>query len=88
MYWRCFGGLKSGVTEETTTIFLEAAYFNPVSIRKSAKRHALNTDASFRFERGINPNAVVYALKRAAIWIAQIANGKIVSDVTICIRIK
>ncbi len=77
-----FGGLKSGVSEETKTIFLEAAYFNPVSIRKTAKRHALNTDASFRFERGINPNAVVYALKRAAIWIAQIANGKIVSDVT------
>jgi phenylalanyl-tRNA synthetase beta chain len=77
-----FGGLKSGVTVETKTIFLEAAYFNPVSIRKTAKRHALNTDASFRFERGINPNAVVYALKRAAIWIAQIANGKIVSDVT------
>jgi len=77
-----FGGLKSGVTEDTKTIFLEAAYFNPVSIRKTAKRHALNTDASFRFERGINPNAVVYALKRAAIWIAKIANGKIVSDVT------
>ena len=76
-----FGGLKSGVTENTKTIFLEAAYFNPVSIRKTAKRHALNTDASFRFERGINPNAVVYALKRAAIWIAQIANGKVVSDV-------
>ena len=77
-----FGGLTSGVSEQTKTIFLEAAYFNPVSIRKTAKRHALNTDASFRFERGINPNAVVYALKRAAIWIAQIANGKIVSDVT------
>jgi len=77
-----FGGLKSGVTENTTTIFLESAYFNPVSIRKSAKRHGLNTDASFRFERGINPNAVVYALKRAAIWIAEIANGKIVSDIT------
>jgi len=77
-----YGGLKSGVTESTTTIFLESAYFNPVSIRKTAKRHGLNTDASFRFERGINPNAVVYALKRAAIWIADIANGKIVSDVT------
>ena len=76
-----YGGLKSGVSEKTTSIFLEAAYFNPVSIRKTAKRHALNTDASFRFERGINPNAVVYALKRAAIWIAQLANGKIVSDV-------
>ncbi len=77
-----FGGLKSGVTEDTTTIFLESAYFDPVSIRKTAKRHGLNTDASFRFERGINPNAVVYALKRAAIWIADIANGKIVSDIT------
>ncbi|WKK65077.1 phenylalanine--tRNA ligase subunit beta [Lutimonas zeaxanthinifaciens] len=77
-----FGGLNSGVTEETKSIFLEAAYFNPVSIRKTAKRHGLNTDASFRFERGINPNSVVYALKRAAIWIAQLANGKIVSDVT------
>ena len=76
-----YGGFKSGVSENTTSIFLEAAYFNPVSIRKTAKRHALNTDASFRFERGINPNAVVYALKRAAIWIAQLANGKIVSDV-------
>ncbi|UCE93884.1 MAG: phenylalanine--tRNA ligase subunit beta [Flavobacteriaceae bacterium] len=77
-----FGGLNSGVTEETKSIFLEAAYFNPVSIRKTAKRHGLNTDASFRFERGINPNSVVYALKRAAIWIAQLANGKIVSEVT------
>ena len=77
-----FGGLNSGVTEETKSIFLEAAYFNPVSIRKTAKRHALNTDASFRFERGINPNSVVYALKRAAIWIAKLADGKIVSDVT------
>ena len=76
-----YGGLKSGVSETTTTIFLESAYFNPVSVRKSAKRHGLNTDASFRFERGINPNAVAYALKRAAIWIAEIANGKIVSDV-------
>lgn len=77
-----FGGLNSGVTDKTKTIFLEAAYFNPVSVRKTAKRHALNTDASFRFERGINPNAVAYALKRAAIWIAELANGKIVSDIT------
>ncbi len=76
-----FGGLKSGITENTTSIFLEAAYFNPVSIRQTAKRHGLNTDASFRFERGIDPNTVVYALKRAAIWIAELANGKIVSDV-------
>ena len=76
-----FGGENSGVTESTTTIFLESAYFNPVSIRKTAKRHALNTDASFRFERGINPDTVVYALKRAAIWIKEIAGGKIVSEI-------
>ncbi|MCD6544659.1 MAG: phenylalanine--tRNA ligase subunit beta [Flavobacteriaceae bacterium] len=77
-----FGGESSGVTENTTSIFLESAYFNPVSIRKTAKRHALNTDASFRFERGINPETAVYALKRAAIWIKEIAGGKIVSEVT------
>ncbi len=77
-----FGGLKSGVTEETKTIFLESAYFNPVSIRKSAKRHALNTDASFRFERGINPDTVVYALTYASVLIKDIAGGKIVSEIT------
>ncbi|MCK4562620.1 MAG: phenylalanine--tRNA ligase subunit beta, partial [Flavobacteriaceae bacterium] len=77
-----FGGENSGVTENTTSIFLESAYFNPVSIRKTAKRHALNTDASFRFERGINPDTAVYALKRAAIWIKEIAGGKIVSEIT------
>jgi len=77
-----FGGENSGVTDSTTSIFLESAYFNPVSIRKTAKRHALNTDASFRFERGINPDTVVYALKRAAIWIKEIAGGKIVSEIT------
>ncbi len=76
-----FGGLNSGIDENTTSIFLESAYFNPVSIRKTAKRHALNTDASFRFERGINPSAVVYALKNAAILIKDIANGRIVSDI-------
>ena len=76
-----FGGIKSGVTEETTSIFLESAYFDPVSIRKTAKRHGLNTDASFRFERGIDPNTVEYALQRAAILIAEIAEGKIVSDI-------
>tara|TARA_B100000787_G_scaffold170248_1_gene165195 strand:- start:31930 stop:34356 length:2427 start_codon:yes stop_codon:yes gene_type:complete len=76
-----FGGINSGVTEKTTTIFLESAYFNPVSIRKTAKRHALNTDASFRFERGIDINFTKYALKRAAILIKQCTNGKIVSDV-------
>lgn len=76
-----FGGLHSGVTEETTSIFLESAYFDPVSIRKTAKRHALNTDASFRFERGIDPNITQYALKRAALLIAEIADGEITSDV-------
>lgn len=60
-----FGGLNSGVSDKTTSLFLESAYFNPVSIRKTAKRHALNTDASFRFERGIDPNITKYALKRA-----------------------
>ncbi|MFK5878883.1 MAG: phenylalanine--tRNA ligase subunit beta [Flavobacteriaceae bacterium] len=76
-----FGGIDSAVTESTTSIFLEAAYFNPVSIRKSAKRHALNTDASFRFERGIDPNFVEYALKRAALLIVEITGGKKSSDV-------
>ncbi|MBC8756250.1 phenylalanine--tRNA ligase subunit beta [Kordia sp. YSTF-M3] len=77
-----FGGLKSGVTEQTTNIFLESAYFNPVSVRKTAKRHALNTDASFRFERGIDPNTTEYALKRAALLIQELAGGEITSDVT------
>ncbi len=76
-----FGGIDSGVTESTTSIFLESAYFNPVSIRKSAKRHGLNTDASFRFERGIDPNICEYALKRAALLIQEIAGGEITSDI-------
>ncbi|VAV83908.1 Phenylalanyl-tRNA synthetase beta chain, partial [hydrothermal vent metagenome] len=76
-----FGGINSGVSETTTSIFLESAYFNPISIRKSAKRHALNTDASFRFERGIDPNITEYALKRAALLIIEIAGGKITSDI-------
>ena len=76
-----FGGADSGVTENTTSIFLESAYFNPVSIRKSAKRHALNTDASFRFERGIDPNITEYALKCAAILIQEVAGGEITSDI-------
>ncbi len=76
-----FGGLKSGVTENTTTIFLESAYFNPVSVRKTAKRHGLNTDASFRFERGIDINQSKYALKRAALLIEQYAGGKMSSDI-------
>jgi phenylalanyl-tRNA synthetase beta chain len=75
------GGLESGVTNQTTSIFLESAYFNPVSIRKTAKRHALNTDASFRFERGIDPNITQYALKRAALLITDIAGGEISSGI-------
>lgn len=77
-----FGGLDSGVTESTTNIFLESAYFNPVTVRKTAKRHGLNTDASFRFERGIDPNTTEYALKRAALLIQEIAGGEITSDIT------
>lgn len=75
-----FGGLDSGVTESTTSIFLESAYFNPVAIRKSAKRHGLNTDASFRFERGIDIENVEYSLKRAALLIKELAGGEITSD--------
>ncbi|HSP12654.1 MAG TPA: phenylalanine--tRNA ligase subunit beta, partial [Salegentibacter sp.] len=76
-----FGGITSGVTQNTTKIFLESAYFNPVSIRKTAKRHGLNTDASFRFERGIDIESVEYALKRAALLITEIAGGEITSDI-------
>ncbi|CAM4246773.1 phenylalanine--tRNA ligase subunit beta [Zobellia nedashkovskayae] len=76
-----FGGINTGVTEKTTSIFLESAYFNPVAIRKTAKRHGLNTDASFRFERGIDIENVEYALKRAALLIKEIAGGDITSDI-------
>lgn len=76
-----FGGKSSGVSETTTSIFLESAYFNAVSIRKSAKRHQLNTDASFRFERGIDPAITEYALKRAALLIQEVAGGEITSDI-------
>jgi phenylalanyl-tRNA synthetase beta chain len=75
-----FGGIESGVNNETTSIFLESAYFDPISIRKTAKRHALNTDASFRFERGIDPNITEYALIRAALLIKDVAGGNITSD--------
>ena len=75
-----FGGKKSGVSENTNSIFLESAYFDPVSIRKTAKRHQLNTDASFRFERGIDPTITEYALKRAALLIQEVAGGEITSD--------
>ncbi len=75
-----FGGKKSGVSKNTSSIFLESAYFNPISVRKTAKRHGLNTDASFRFERGIDPNITQYALKRATILIQEVAGGEISSD--------
>ncbi|HBE39697.1 MAG TPA: phenylalanine--tRNA ligase subunit beta [Bacteroidales bacterium] len=76
-----FGGTKSGVTSETKNIFLESAYFNPVAIRKTARRHALNTDASFRFERGADPERTDWALRRAILLIREIAGGKISSEV-------
>jgi len=76
-----FGGIKSGVTGNTKNIFLESAYFNPVSIRKTSKRHGLKTDASFRFERGADPEITIWALKRAAMLIREIAGGKISSDI-------
>ena len=76
-----FGGLDSGISDTTVNVFLESAYFNPVSIRRSAKRHGLSTDASFRFERGIDPNIQVYALKRAALLMKELAGGKISSEI-------
>ena len=76
-----FGGKHSGVSEETTNIFLESAYFSPVGVRKTAKRHSLSTDSSFRFERGIDPTITEFALKRAAILIQEVAGGEITSDV-------
>ena len=76
-----FGGFDSSISEQTTSIFLESAYFDPISIRKSAKHHSLNTDASFRFERGVDPEIQVTALKRAAILIKDIAGGEITSDI-------
>lgn len=75
------GGKTSGVSETTNAIFLESAYFNPISIRKSAKRHSISTDASFRFERGIDSNITAYALKRAALLIQEVAGGEITSDI-------
>lgn len=78
-----FGGIDSGVTENTTSVFLESALFNSVRIRKTAKRHALNTDASYRYERGVDPNMTAYALKRAAMLIKEVAGGQVSSDVQI-----
>src|ERR1035437_1814753 len=76
-----FGGLQSGVTNETKNIFLESAYFSPTTIRKTSKHHLLKTDASFRFERGADPNITVYALQRAALLIKEVAGGTISSGV-------
>tara|TARA_R110001592_G_scaffold37439_4_gene124879 strand:+ start:3026 stop:5446 length:2421 start_codon:yes stop_codon:yes gene_type:complete len=76
-----FGGAQSGVSKNTTNIFLESAYFNPVTIRKTAKRHGLNTDASFRYERGGDPNITVYALKRAVNLIKEVAGGNVSSEI-------
>ncbi|UKJ08721.1 phenylalanine--tRNA ligase subunit beta [Solitalea lacus] len=76
-----FGGLQSGVKNETKSIFLESAYFNPVLVRKTGKRHNLKTDSSFRFERGTDANATVFALKRAALLIKEVAGGSISSEV-------
>jgi len=76
-----FGGKGSGVTDQTRTVFLESACFNPVSIRKTARRHDLHTDASFRFERGSDPGITVWALKRAAMLMKELAGGKITSEI-------
>ncbi len=77
-----FGGIGSGVKETTKNIFLESAYFNAVSVRKTSKRHGLKTDASFRFERGTDPNMTVFALKRAALLIREVAGGSISSEIS------
>lgn len=76
-----FGGQKSGVTMETKNIFIESAYFNPVSIRKTSKRHGLKTDASFRYERGCDPNITLWAIRRAAYLIKELAGGEICGDI-------
>ncbi len=77
-----FGGLDSGVTDQTTTIFLESACFNPTSVRRTARRHGLSTDSSFRFERGVDPNGCLYALKLATLLIQEVAGGRTVGSVT------
>ena len=76
-----FGGLDSGVTEQTTDVFLESACFHPTWIRKTARRFGLNTDASFRFERGLDPNQTIYVLKRAALLIQELAGGRITGEI-------
>ena len=76
-----FGGQDSGISEQTTNVFLESAYFDPVSIRKTARRHQLSTDASFRYERGCDPNNTLYVLKRCALLIQEVAGGEIAMDI-------
>ncbi len=76
-----YGGLDSGVSPETTTVFLEAAHFNPVKVRKSAKYHTLSTDSSFRYERGVDPEMTLYALKRAALLLTECAEAKVASEI-------
>jgi len=76
-----FGGMTSGVKEETKQIFIESAYFSPSGIRKTARRHGLNTDASYRYERGANPDATIYALKRMALLIKDLTGAKISSEI-------
>ena len=77
-----FGGQDSGISETTTNVFLESAYFDPVSIRKTARRHQLSTDASFRYERGCDPNNTLYVLKRCALLIQEVAGGEIAMEAT------
>ena len=76
-----FGGVDSGTTETTTDVFLESAYFHPTWVRKTARRHGLSTDSSFRFERGVDPNGTLYALKEAALLVKELAGGEIASDI-------
>ncbi len=75
-----FGGLDSGVTDATTDIFIESAYFNPTTVRKTARRHGLSTDSSFRYERGTDPNATLWALKLAALLVKELAGGEICGE--------
>ncbi|MDI9545028.1 MAG: phenylalanine--tRNA ligase subunit beta [Bacteroidota bacterium] len=79
-----FGGLDSGVTEQTTEVFLESAYFNPVWVRKTARRMGLNTDASYRFERGVDPDNTLYVLKRAALMIKELTGAQIAGEIVDC----
>lgn len=76
-----FGGLHSGVTDKTTKVFIESAYFNPVTVRRTARKFGISTDSSFRFERGTDPNNTIFALKRAALLMQELAGGIISSEI-------